>query len=89
MMEVYEAPVSIEQIAGRFHMSPRNLTKIFKNQLGITSAEFLKTVWISHAVELPESEDKSIKEVMYSTGYNDRSAFRRAFRKIVGLTPRE
>ena len=89
IMKVYSDHISIEEIASKFCMSSRNLAKIFKIHLDVTPSEFLKSVRINNAVTMLEAQDKSIKEVMFSTGYNDRSAFRKAFKKLIGLNPSE
>jgi len=83
----YESSLSVEEIAQEFNMSKRNLTKSFKEATGINPSEFIQLVRVKKATELLEATEQSISEVMYKVGYGDPSAFRKVFKKLIGLVP--
>ena len=56
---------------------------------GNSPVEYLQRVKIEAAKKSFETTRKSVKEVMYDTGYSDFKAFRNVFKKITGLSPFE
>lgn len=85
----YNNNITVDGLAQKFNMSNRNLTKSFKEALGVNPSEYIQLVRIKKATELLENSEQNIKEIMYSIGYSDASAFRKVFKKIVGLVPTE
>ncbi|HSC36365.1 MAG TPA: helix-turn-helix transcriptional regulator, partial [Chitinophagaceae bacterium] len=67
--------------------SRRNIVRRFKQVTGITPIEYLQKTRIEAAKKLLEQTNQQMTEVMLNCGYNDAKAFRKIFRKTVGMTP--
>lgn len=83
----FEAPLSLEQLAERLHVSVRTLQRRFLSATGMTPAQYLQALRIEHSKDLLESERWPVPEVAARVGYQDRVAFGRVFKKMVGMTP--
>ena len=87
LINAYDQKIGIEQLGKKYNISQRNLTKIFKKVILQSPSQFLQKDWIKKATELLEFTNSSIKEIMFSVGYNDSSSFRKIFKRIIGLNP--
>ncbi|SDS89540.1 Transcriptional regulator GlxA family, contains an amidase domain and an AraC-type DNA-binding HTH domain [Mucilaginibacter mallensis] len=85
----YGDSCTIEEIIKDIPASRRNIVRRFKQVTGITPIEYLQHTRIAAAKKLLEQTDKQMTEVIYTSGYNDPKAFRKIFRKSVGMTPTE
>jgi len=85
----YGDSCTIEEIIKDIPASRRNIVRRFKQVTGITPIEYLQHTRIEAAKKLLEQTDKQMTEVIYTSGYNDPKAFRKIFRKSVGMTPSE
>jgi transcriptional regulator GlxA family with amidase domain len=80
---------SIEEIIKNIPSSRRNIVRRFKLATGIPPIEYLQNVRIESAKKQLEQTNHNVKEITEHTGYNDPKSFRKAFLKIVGMTPLE
>lgn len=80
---------TIEEIIKDIPSSRRNILRRFKQATGIPPIEYLQNVRIQSAKNLLEQTNRNISEIIEHTGYSDPKSFRRAFVKIVGMTPLE
>lgn len=85
----YAEQIKLEEIARRFGYDKDYLTRIFKKQYGITPHQYQIQVRMEHAQWLLDHTSLSVKEVAYSVGYQDFSAFYRSFRSTVGCSPQQ
>ena len=85
----YTDEISLEDVAQKLNVTPQYLSKVFKEDTGITFKEYLTELRIELSKTLLKSGDLSIKEICYQVGYNDTSYFIRAFKKFEGLTPKD
>jgi len=85
----YSDAGTIEQIIRDIPASRRNIVRRFKQVTGITPIEYLQQTRIEAAKKLLVQTDKQMTEVIFNSGYNDPKAFRKIFRKTVGMTPSE
>jgi two-component system response regulator YesN len=65
------------------------LSKIIKNETGITFSDKLRQIRIDQAKKLLENGSLKTYEVSESVGYVDVRYFSQVFKKHVGLTPSE
>jgi len=79
---------TLEKVAKRMSMSRRTLQRRL-DESGLSFREVLKHERHEKALVLLESSDKSIAEVSDGLGFANQSAFTRAFRGTVGLSPSE
>jgi transcriptional regulator GlxA family with amidase domain len=80
---------NVESFMENIPASRRNFVRRFKHATGITPIEYLQKTRIEAAKKMLEQTGNSILAVMLDCGYNDIKAFRKVFRKEVGLTPTE
>jgi transcriptional regulator GlxA family with amidase domain len=85
----YSEAGTIEEIIKDIPASRRNIVRRFKQVVGITPIEYLQQTRIEAAKKLLVQTDQQMSEVIYNSGYNDPKAFRKIFRKSVGMTPSE
>ncbi len=83
----YQDAETIEELIKDVPSSRRNVLRRFKQITGIPPIEYLQQIRIEAAKRLLEQTNQHMGEVIFSSGYNDPKAFRRIFRKIVGMTP--
>lgn len=80
-------PISIEGIAGRLAMSPRQLERLFQGTMGERPAAVYRRLRLGHARWLLENTRKSITDISVETGFCDAAHFSRQFRAAFGLAP--
>lgn len=78
---------TLEKVAQGMNMSRRTLQRRL-DESGLSFRELLRHERHEKALELLEGTDKSIAEIAYSLGFANQSAFSRAFRQILGISPR-
>lgn len=80
---------TIEEMIKDIPSSRRNIVRRFKLVTGITPIEYLQQTRVEAAKKLLVQTDQQMMEVIINSGYNDPKAFRKIFRKNVGMTPSE
>lgn len=85
--EAYHNACTIEEMIKDVPASRRNIARRFKLVTGITPIEYLQKTRIEAAKKLLEQTNQQMLEIMLNSGYNDPKAFRKIFRKTVGMTP--
>ncbi|RDC58205.1 helix-turn-helix domain-containing protein [Pedobacter chinensis] len=83
----YQDVATIEEMIKDIPSSRRNIVRRFKQVIGITPIEYLQQTRIEAAKKLLEQTAQQMTEIIYNSGYNDPKAFRKVFRKTVGMTP--
>lgn len=86
--EAYQETVTIEELIRDLPTSRRNMLRRFKQVTGITPIAYLQQTRIAAAKKLLEQTSDQMNEVIYKTGYSDPKAFRKVFKKTVGMTPK-
>lgn len=79
--------LSLNHLSDAFGLSPRYLSKLFKEHFGGKFVDYMVAVRIDHARNLLEKTNKSVYEIGEKVGYVHVLSFIRAFKKVVGLTP--
>jgi signal transduction histidine kinase/DNA-binding response OmpR family regulator/ligand-binding sensor domain-containing protein len=80
---------STEELAGALGISSRNLYRRFKELERPTPNDFIKESRLKAAAKLMLTTTLTIQEVMYKTGFTNRSHFNREFAKRHALSPKE
>ncbi len=73
--------------AEKMNMSERNLNIICKNNFQKSVSEIIETRKLIEAKNLLIHTDKSVSEIGYELGYNEKSYFTRVFRNKLSVTP--
>jgi transcriptional regulator GlxA family with amidase domain len=82
-----DADLSVEALAGRAAMSPRNFARCFRNETGTTPAAYVEQVRIEAARRLLEATDLTVAAIARRIGIRHAETLHRAFRRRVGTTP--
>ncbi|WP_417942507.1 GlxA family transcriptional regulator [Flavobacterium sp. RS13.1] len=85
----YHSIETLEEITKDIPTSTRNMTRRFKQVLGIPPIEYLQNIRVESSKKYLEQTQLSISEIIEKTGYNDPKAFRKVFYKMVGMKPIE
>ena len=80
---------SVEQIAERMGYSRKHISKIFTEQTGETPTAYRNRKRIELAQSMLQYEQYSVSTIAEQLGYYDESAFSRAFKSAIGISPRE
>jgi len=79
--------LSVEALAQRACMSPRNFSRLFKDAFGKTPADFVACARITEARERLLVPRNSIESIATSVGFKSADVFSRTFERIVGIRP--
>lgn len=89
LMNNYNHPVCINELAQHINVSERTLHRRFKQSTGRTPNAYLQGLRIEKAKRILESSSTPVTCVMHAVGYQDAPAFFRLFKSLTGLTPGE
>jgi transcriptional regulator GlxA family with amidase domain len=78
---------SVASLAKRMELSPRHFARLFRSEVGITPAAWVKAVRVTAARRLLEDGQHTPKQVAALCGFADADTLRRAFARQVGVTP--
>ena len=81
--------ISLEDLAGRFYINKFYLTRIFREQFGVSINAYLLSLRITHAKQLLRFTDFSIEKIGIQSGMKDANYFSRMFKKVEGISPGE
>lgn len=84
-----EKEISLEFMADYVNVSSFYLSKLFKEEKGVTFINFLSDKRLEKSRVMLKDTDKSIKEITAETGYNDQNYFSRLFKNKFGVSPTE
>ncbi len=83
----YQENLALDEIAERVHLSSSYLSKIFKEETGMTVIEYLTQIRIKKGKDLLSKDKFSLNEIASRIGFYDASYFSRVFKKKEGKTP--
>jgi AraC-like DNA-binding protein len=89
MHERVENPWTVEGLAVAAGMSRSAFALRFKELLKETPLEYLTNWRMYKATGLLQEDDKKLFEVAKSVGYDSDAAFSKAFKRVLGVAPRE
>jgi two-component system response regulator YesN len=88
LLEVnYHKRVSLEDAARIVCLSPKYLSRVFRERTGMGFSEYKLKVKISRAKKMLDETGSNIDQISYSLGYQNPESFIRMFKKMTGLTP--
>ena len=79
--------LSVKQIANSLHFHENYISNLYKEEYGENLSNAIEQLRIEKASELLRTTDIRIGEVAAAVGYSSDSSFRRAFKKITGVSP--
>ncbi|MHB8067248.1 MAG: GlxA family transcriptional regulator [Desulfobaccales bacterium] len=82
-------PIDYDGLAKKFRVSRRSIERRFKQATGVTPLGFQQQLRVETAKRLLEDGSRTFNEITYMVGYEDVPFFRKIFRKLTGLRPKE
>ena len=85
----FNEKILLDDLADRFYINKYYLTRVFKEQFGLSISHYIMQKRITHAKHLLRFSDHSIEQIASMCGMDDANYFSRVFRKIEGVSPGE
>ncbi len=82
-------PLTVTELAGRAHVSERQLTRVFRTELGMTPAAYVESARVEVARHRLETSDETLQRIAVACGFNTVDTLTRAFRRTLDTTPAE
>jgi transcriptional regulator GlxA family with amidase domain len=79
--------LSVEELANAVHLSPRQFSRAFADETGMTPAKAIERLRMETARLMLESSSVPIETVAKDTGFGDPNRMRRAFVRTYGQAP--
>ncbi|WP_058960226.1 GlxA family transcriptional regulator [Type-E symbiont of Plautia stali] len=81
--------LSVEKLAERVAMSPRNFTRVFTRETGASPARYVAEARLAAAREQLEQSRATLESIALDTGFGSSINLRRSFERQLHLTPGE
>lgn len=89
LMQHYERPISLDEVAAEAHMTPQAFCRYFKKHTRQTFVAFLNELRINEACKkLTSGKFENIATVVYTCGFNSVTNFNRVFKTVKGEAPK-
>jgi len=85
--EHFREPVTVVQLAAVAHLSPRQLSDLFRRQVGLTPYQYLLQLRMQEARKLLEETVLGVQQVADAVGYGSLAAFSDRFSRYFGISP--
>ena len=89
LLEERERSLTLPELAQRFAVSEAQIKSSFAAVYGMSPAAYLRTRKMHSAAELLRSTDRTVLDIAGQFGYDNASKFAKAFRDVIGVSPRE
>jgi|GEM_PF-2669842 len=77
----------IEHIAEKCAISARYLRKLFEKEIGLSPVEYMTILRINSSKDLLRNPSIPLKEIAFSTGFDNQQYFSKRFKQITGISP--
>ncbi|MFD0670809.1 AraC family transcriptional regulator [Cohnella sp. GCM10027633] len=82
-----DAELTLYRIAEQVERPEKYISQLFKEVTGSNLSDYLETVRMDNAVKLLVEERYTVDEISSRVGYNSSHSFRRAFKRVTGVSP--
>ena len=79
--------LTVETLASRMAMSPRNFSRVFHTEIGVTPARYIRKARVEAARMLLEQTRRPVEDVAACCGFGSSEVMRRAFLDEIGVNP--
>lgn len=79
--------ITLEELADYLKISESYLSKLFKNEMGISVSDYINELKVDKAKNMLQYSDSKIAEIANYLSFSSQSHFIQVFRKITGVTP--
>lgn len=87
--EHFAEHITLDKLAEDFYINKFYLTRVFREQYGVTINNYLLQLRITKAKQLLRFTDEKIEEIGFDCGLGAATYFSRAFKQVEGISPRE
>ncbi len=84
-----DVELSLQTVALHHHLSPQHLSRLFRQETGVTFVDYITKVRTRKAVQLLMEGELKIYEIAEQVGYSSQHYFSRAFKRVLGVSPVE
>ncbi len=84
---LHDPSLTIGEISDFLQISIATLNNLFRRQLNLTPARYIREKRLQEALSLLQTTDLSIKKIAESCGFGSLETFHRLFRKEYGISP--
>jgi transcriptional regulator GlxA family with amidase domain len=81
--------LSVEAMANYTHMSSRNFSRVFRNEVDETPAAFVEKLRIEAVRRRLEESDDSLEVISKNCGFGSTDSMRRSFRRVLKVAPHD
>lgn len=79
--------ISLSALADEFHMNPKYISQLFKNEIGVGFLAYLTNIRMEKAKKLLLTTALPITEIAELSGFSDYRVFTKSFKKSENVTP--
>lgn len=83
----HQRTITLDELAGRFYISPYHLCREFKKFTGRTITQYVNQIRIGHAQRLLNESDLPIWQISAHVGFSNVTHFNRVFKEITATNP--
>lgn len=87
MLAHLDEDLSVDVLAERISLCPRQLSRRFVREFGSSPASFVRRLRLDEARQRLSAPDCTVEGVAHSVGFRDADNFRRAFERCFGIAP--
>ena len=81
--------LSIGEIARTLNYHPKYISHLFKEKMGVSYSEYLRSMRLKYAITLLDHGIDSVKNVALLSGFSDPLYFSKVFKENIGVSPKE
>lgn len=85
----YYEDINLQMLSERFYLSPSHISRTFKQQFGANLSDYVSRLRIEKAKVLLADPAIKISSIASSIGYQDEKYFSKAFKRFVGMSPKQ
>ena len=89
MLENLQENLTVEALADRVGMSPRNFSRVCMREMKMSPGQFVDRMRVEAAQQMIDSSSMGLKEIADACGFGSADSMRRSFERVVGVSPRE
>jgi AraC-like DNA-binding protein len=82
-------PWTLDELAQRIGLSRSSLAERFRSAMGDTPLNYLRAVRMQKAMRMLGETSKNLEQVALEVGYQDAFSFSKAFKRTVGVAPKD
>ena len=87
MVDHLKEDLSVEALAGRVAMSPRNFARVFARTVGLTPGHYVQRIRVEAARRRLEESAEGVDRIAEQCGFGTSESMRRAFLAVVRVPP--